>query len=484
MDKQRIPGFRWAMMIFIFYIISYALPTILKDFQGSVPYKSFVFDLSFIAPFVAVFICLIIFGSRRLQLSGLKFTFGLDTIVRFLLALIIPLVIFIVAMTSFNVFANSFILLQAEDLSVSITTVIIGQLIMAFLVEFAFRSYLQNIVENRVYNLFASIIVGFLYALWNVNLSFGLTFAMYSFLYGFAFSIIVGELIRGMRGRTIYIATAFHFMMSFGLVFLFNEELGNIFAMKIIAYSTVAVGLVYLILSMIIRAILYFFTRRNFEEIEDNNYMDHLNDEDEIAASNKHNESSNALHNEETAATATTGVDEQAVTEDTPIIESNDNETHQMSDNDDVPITENTVHHDDTPITEDSARNDEIPVTEDVPTTQNDDLEHHQVEPEDSDAFESTHETQTHSNTDNAHHESKYDRHSNLTHNVANDTETTTSSKHVTNEEQASQDNVETDETHNSNQSDERDNDERDNNATSDYHRTSFLTKLKKRNRR
>jgi hypothetical protein len=62
---------------------------------------------------------------------------------------------------------------------------------------------------------------------------------------------------------------------------------------------------------------------------------------------------------------------------------------------------------------------------------------------------------------------------------VANDTETTTSSKHVTNEEQASQDNVETDETHNSNQSDERDND-----ATSDYHRTSFLTKLKKRNRR
>jgi hypothetical protein len=252
----------------------------------------------------AVFICLIIFGSRRLQLSGLKFTFGLDTIVRFLLALIIPLVIFIVAMTSFNVFANSFILLQAEDLSVSITTVIIGQLIMAFLVEFAFR-------------------------------------------------------------------------------FLFNEELGNIFAMKIIAYSTVAVGLVYLILSMIIRAILYFFTRRNFEEIEDNNYMDHLNDEDEIAASNKHNESSNALHNEETAATATTAVDEQAVTEDTPITESNANETHQMSDNDDEPITESTVHHDDTPITEDSARNDEIPVTEDVPTTQNDDLEHHQVEPDD-----------------------------------------------------------------------------------------------------
>lgn len=479
MDKQRIPGFRWAMMIFIFYIISYALPTILKDFQGRVPYKSFVFDLSFIAPFVAVFICLIIFGSRRIQLSGLKFTLGLDTIVRFLLALIIPLVIFIVAMTSFNVFADSFILLQAEDLSVSIITVIIGQLIMAFLIEFAFRSYLQNIVENRVYNLFASIIVGFLYALWNVNLSFGLTYGIYSFLYGFAFSIIVGELIRGMRGRTIYIATAFHFIMSFGLVFLFNEELGNTFAMKIIAYSTIAVGLVYLILSMIIRAILYFFTRRNFDEIEDNNYMDHLNDEDEIATFNEHNESTNALHNEETVATATTTVDERAVTEDTPTTETAANETHQMSDNDDRHIMENTTLHDDTPVTKDSTSNDDTPVTEDAPIIQNDDLEHHQVESEESDALETTNETETHSYSDSEYHESEADRHSNLAHNVANDTETTTSSKHVTNDEQSSQNIAESDETHDSNQSNERKND-----ATSDYHRTSFLTKLKKRHRR
>ena len=474
MDKQRIPGFRWAMMIFIFYLISYALPTILKDFQGQVPYNSFVFDLSVIAPFVAVFICLIIFGSRRIQLSGLKFTLGLDTIVRLLLAIIIPLVIFIVAMISFNVFADSFILLQAEDLSVTITTVIICQLIMAFLIGFAFRSYLQNIVENRVYNLFASIIVGFLYALWNVNLSFGLTYAMYSFLYGFAFSIIVGELIRGMRGRTIYIATAFHFIMSFGLVFLFNEELGNVFAMKVIAYSTVAVGLVYLILSMIVRAILYFFTRRNFDEIEENNYMDHLNDEDEIDASNKHNASPNALHNEGTAATSTTDVEDKAVTEDTSITETEPHEADKATDGDDEAITESTEHHDNSPVSEDSTSADETPVTEDAPVTQNEDSEHHQVASEESNAFGTTHETQNQPTTD-----SEHDAHSNLSHHVANDTETETSSKHVTNDEQPSEDNVNAEDTHNSNQSNEREDD-----TASDYHRTSFLTKLKKRNRR
>jgi hypothetical protein len=34
-DTKRIPGFQWAMMIFIFFIVAYALPIILKDLQSS-----------------------------------------------------------------------------------------------------------------------------------------------------------------------------------------------------------------------------------------------------------------------------------------------------------------------------------------------------------------------------------------------------------------------------------------------------------------
>jgi len=34
MNKQRISGFQWAIMIFIFFIIAYAAPIILKDLQG------------------------------------------------------------------------------------------------------------------------------------------------------------------------------------------------------------------------------------------------------------------------------------------------------------------------------------------------------------------------------------------------------------------------------------------------------------------
>ncbi|MBF0738040.1 CPBP family intramembrane metalloprotease [Staphylococcus arlettae] len=336
MNNKRIPGFQWAMIVFLFFIIAYVLPIILKDFQGSLPYKSFVFDITAIAPFIGALFCLLIFKHKRLQLGGLKFTIGLKTIERILLALILPLTILAVAMVSFNILADSFILLQAEDFSVSLTTVIIGQLITAMLIEFGFRSYLQNIVENRIYTFFASILVGILYSIWNLNLSFGMTFAAYNFLYTFAFSMIIGELIRGTKGRTIYIATLFHFVMSFGLVFLFNEELGNVFAMKVIALSTVAVGVVYLLITMIIRVILYFFTKRNLDEIEENNYMDHLDDESHLDVNDTPAETEQAINDYEPASadTSSTVHDEQDEM----------NSTHQ--ENDDTSSTVATASQD------------------------------------------------------------------------------------------------------------------------------------------
>ena len=54
----------------------------------------------------------------------------------------------IIGMMSFNRFADSFILLQSNDLSVSVFTIMIGHIFMAFFAEFGFRSYLQNIVES------------------------------------------------------------------------------------------------------------------------------------------------------------------------------------------------------------------------------------------------------------------------------------------------------------------------------------------------
>lgn len=65
MNKQRISGFQWAIMIFIFYIIAYAAPIILKDLQSTISLKTFVFDLSAIAPFIAALVCIIVLANVR-----------------------------------------------------------------------------------------------------------------------------------------------------------------------------------------------------------------------------------------------------------------------------------------------------------------------------------------------------------------------------------------------------------------------------------
>ncbi len=79
--------------------------------------------------------------------------------------------------------------------------------------------------------------------------------------------MILGELIRATKGRTIYIATTFHASMTFGLIFLFSEEIGDLFSIKVIAISTAIVAVGYIGLSLIIRGIAYLTTRRNLENL-------------------------------------------------------------------------------------------------------------------------------------------------------------------------------------------------------------------------
>lgn len=260
-----------------------------------------------IAPLIAAIICILVFKYKKVQLAGLKFSISLKVIERLLLALILPLVILIIGMYSFNTFADSFILLQSTGLSVPITHILIGHILMAFVVEFGFRSYLQNIVETKMNTFFASIVVGLMYSVFSANTTYGTEFAAYNFLYTFSFSMILGELIRATKGRTIYIATTFHASMTFGLIFLFSEEIGDLFSIKVIAISTAIVAVGYIGLSLIIRGIAYLTTRRNLEELEPNNYLDHVNDDEETNHTKVEKSSSNIKNAEKTGvATAST----------------------------------------------------------------------------------------------------------------------------------------------------------------------------------
>lgn len=307
MKKNKISGFQWAMTIFVFFVITMALSIMLRDFQSVIGVKHFIFEVTDLAPLIAAIICILVFKYKKIQLAGLKFSISLKVIERLLLALILPLIILIIGMYSFNTFADSFILLQSTGLSVPITHILIGHILMAFVVEFGFRSNLQNIVETKMNTFFASIVVGLMYSVFSANTTYGTEFAAYNFLYTFSFSMILGELIRATKGRTIYIATTFHASMTFGLIFLFSEEIGDLFSIKVIAISTAIVAVGYIGLSLIIRGIAYLTTRRNLEELEPNNYLDHVNDDEETNHTEAEKSSSNIKDVEKTGvATAST----------------------------------------------------------------------------------------------------------------------------------------------------------------------------------
>ncbi|HDD2312003.1 TPA: CPBP family intramembrane metalloprotease SdpC [Staphylococcus aureus] len=307
MKNNKISGFQWAMTIFVFFVITMALSIMLRDFQSVIGVKHFIFEVTDLAPLIAAIICILVFKYKKIQLAGLKFSISLKVIERLLLALILPLIILIIGMYSFNTFVDSFILLQSTGLSVPITHILIGHILMAFVVEFGFRSYLQNIVETKMNTFFASIVVGLMYSVFSANTTYDTEFAAYNFLYTFSFSMILGELIRATKGRTIYIATTFHASMTFGLIFLFSEEIGDLFSIKVIAISTAIVAVGYIGLSLIIRGIAYLTTRRNLEELEPNNYLDHVNDDEETNHTEAEKSSSNIKDAEKTGvATAST----------------------------------------------------------------------------------------------------------------------------------------------------------------------------------
>lgn len=332
MRNTRISGFQWAMMVFVFFVITMVLSIILRDFQTSIGVKRFVFDIKNLAPIIAAIVCILIFKYRKEQLAGLKFSISLKVIERILLALILPLVILMIGMFSFNTYADSFILLQTSDLSVSLITILIGHILMAFVVEFGFRSYLQNILETKMNTFFASIVVGLLYSIFTANTTYGMEYAGYHFLYTFAFSMIIGELIRATQGRNIYIATVFHAAMTFALVFLFSEETGDIFSMKVIALSTTLVGAVFIIASLIIRAIVYQTIKQNLDEIEPNSYLSHTEDDDTYQDETATNSEDNNTNLSETSEST----DQNSETKEDMKSE-NQEESEADSDNQDTP---------------------------------------------------------------------------------------------------------------------------------------------------
>lgn len=65
MKNSRISGFQWAMMVFVFFVITMALSIILRDFQASIELKDLFFDIKDLAPFIASLVCILVFKYKK-----------------------------------------------------------------------------------------------------------------------------------------------------------------------------------------------------------------------------------------------------------------------------------------------------------------------------------------------------------------------------------------------------------------------------------
>lgn len=84
---------------------------------------------------------------------------------------------------------------------------------------------------------------------------------------------------RGTGGRSIYVATLFHASMTFAKVFFFSEEIGDVFSMKVLAYSTASVAIVVVVLGLIMRL---FSPRKKGEDDDTPMLMDTTTEDEKV----------------------------------------------------------------------------------------------------------------------------------------------------------------------------------------------------------
>jgi membrane protease YdiL (CAAX protease family) len=122
--------------------------------------------------------------------------------------------------------------------------ILIAQFIGAAGEELGWRCFLQPTFQTRMNKIIASNLVGFLWGIWHVGIfDQGWLYVLSFLLFTISISIILGELLSRTRDNNLIIATFIHTLINLGLLLLFKEESGNLFAMSTFAISSFIVAI-------------------------------------------------------------------------------------------------------------------------------------------------------------------------------------------------------------------------------------------------
>jgi membrane protease YdiL (CAAX protease family) len=226
----------YVLAVVVFYIVTSIAALLLGMIQPATHIPEIIIQLTQFGPTIGVISVILIF-SKKLNLRLAKsLKFNSIVLKRLLIAVLLVAEIFALSIVWFKINGHDIVYSNPSSLSQPFLLILIAQFIGAAGEEFGWRCFLQPFLQSRIGVLLSSIIVGLLWGLWHVGIfAQGAAFAGFFLLMAIALSIIMGELLRHSKGNNLFISTTFHALINIGLLLLFNEEDGDVFAMGTVA---------------------------------------------------------------------------------------------------------------------------------------------------------------------------------------------------------------------------------------------------------
>ncbi|AKU15581.1 CPBP family intramembrane glutamic endopeptidase [Luteipulveratus mongoliensis] len=216
--------------VFVFVFATFLLSGLLNGVQSAIGLDPDLIQIVQFAPAIGVGLMLLWFRPTTPVLNRLS-PVG-DVARRCGLAVAVVLAVMLVAVLVHVVSGKDVHGAWDDGLPFPWWSLVIAMTIGAAGEEIGWRGYLQPYLQTRFSELKASLIVGVIWGLWHIGAwEHGPVFVLLFVAMAVAMSVTLGALLRTARGANVAIATALHAAVNLGLVSLFDEEDGGLFAL-------------------------------------------------------------------------------------------------------------------------------------------------------------------------------------------------------------------------------------------------------------
>lgn len=253
------------LTVVIFYIVTSVGALLLGLLQPSIGVPEVVIQLTQFGPALGIAVVLFLGRHKTRSLFTLDMRLWPLQANKLILSAALIAFTFVGAWFWYTFTGHSVAYTPPSSLSHPFWLIVIAQFIGAAGEEIGWRCFLQPTLQQRIGILPASIVVGFLWGIWHVGVfSEGIVYASSFILFAVSLSVILGELMRNIRGGTLLLAAAYHALINLGLLLWFNEEDGSQLAMGTLSITCTIAAVIAVVVGQITRSKKRSTTNRRF----------------------------------------------------------------------------------------------------------------------------------------------------------------------------------------------------------------------------